>query len=125
MSWWTVVTDMFPRFQRLPALLMLPAALAGCTPRSVPASFPRSSPASPDAAEGPAPRVGVALAEDPPLPGESASGWHGLAPGPATGGQPHHDHGHHHHGAQPSSGGAHSHQHGDAPAEASEPTRAH
>ncbi len=71
--------------------------------RSVPASFPASSAASPKAAEAPAPRVGLALAEDPPLPGESTEGWYGLGPDPGAGGghDQHQHHQHHGHGGAP------------------------
>ncbi len=83
------------------ALLMLVAALAGCAPRTLPASFPASSAASPQAAEAPSPRIGVALSEEPPLPGEPAAGWVGLEPaGPRRGADPHQHH-HHHHGPAP------------------------
>ena len=95
-------------FAGLFALLPVTAALAGCTPRAVPASFPASSAASPQAAEAPAPRVGIALAEDPPLPGESTEGWYGLEPKGGQGAQPHH---HHHHGPAPAGdpGAGHAH----------------
>ena len=95
------------------ALLPITAVLAGCAPRSLPASFPASSAASPKAAEAPAPRVGLALAEDPPLPGESTEGWHGLGhPDPAAGGG-HDHHQHHHHQGH---GAGHEQGQGDAPA---------
>ncbi|WP_437862452.1 hypothetical protein [Sorangium sp. So ce363] len=87
-----------PHLAGLNALLMLVAALAGCAPRSLPASFPASSAASPQAAEAPSPRIGVALAEDPPLPGEPAAAWIGLDPAPGGGADPHQHHHHHHHG---------------------------
>jgi cobalt-zinc-cadmium efflux system outer membrane protein len=62
------------------ALLIALAGLVGCAPRALPASFPPSSAASPSAPEARAPRVGVALLEDPPPPGEPALGWRGLEP---------------------------------------------
>jgi hypothetical protein len=101
------------------ALLPITAALAGCSPRSLPASFPASSAASPQGAEAPAPRVGVALSEDPPLPGESTEGWHGLGPAPDAGGDAQHQHQHHHghdHGQQGQ---------GEAPKKAPEGDHAH
>lgn len=66
------------RSTRLSALVAALLALAGCAPRAVPASFPSSSAASPVSLEAPAPRIGAALAEDPPLPGEPTDGWRGL-----------------------------------------------
>ncbi|HLM72085.1 MAG TPA: TolC family protein [Polyangiaceae bacterium] len=57
--------------------------LAGCAP--LPASFPPTSAASPSAEEASIPRVGVALLEDPPPPGESTKGWPGLDPDPPAG----------------------------------------
>ncbi|WP_437876991.1 hypothetical protein [Sorangium sp. So ce513] len=82
------------------ALLILVAALAGCAPRNRPASFPASSAASPQAAEAPPPRIGVALSEDPPLPGEPTTGWVGLESAGA-GADPHQHHHHHQHGSAP------------------------
>ncbi|AUX28690.1 MULTISPECIES: hypothetical protein [Sorangium] len=120
------------------ALLMLVVALAGCAPRSVPASFPASSAASPQAAEAPSPRIGVALAEDPPLPGEPTAGWVGLEPASAPGADPHQHHHHHHHGAAPAPTAPSGHQHhdpgaapapappaGQAPPRPKEPAHAH
>jgi hypothetical protein len=77
-------------------LLASLSALAGCSPRALPASFPASSAASPSAPEAPLPRVGVALLEDPPPPGESTEGWYGLEPEPRRGGAQPHDHSHGH-----------------------------
>lgn len=57
--------------------LAIAAALAGCT-RALPAAFPPSSAASPDALEGRPRAVGLALTEEPPLPGERREGWEGL-----------------------------------------------
>ncbi|AUX39389.1 hypothetical protein SOCE26_007800 [Sorangium cellulosum] len=105
------------------ALLLLAVALAGCAPRSLPASFPASSAASPRAAEAQPPRIGVALAEDPPLPGEPTRGWVGLEPAPGgagAGGDPHQHH-HHHHGHAPAKAPEPAH----APAKAPEPAHAH
>jgi hypothetical protein len=83
------------------------AALAGawltaCATREVPTSFPRDAAASPDAKQAPAAPVGAALAEDPPLPGESTARWPGLDDGqsPTDGAADPHAHHHHHHGAQ-------------------------
>ncbi|WP_437958745.1 hypothetical protein WME76_03180 [Sorangium sp. So ce119] len=92
-----------PHRAGLNALLILVAALAGCAPRSRPASFPASSAASPQAAEAPPPRIGVALAEDPPLPGAPTTGWVGLEPAraPGAGADPHQHHHHHQHGSAP------------------------
>ncbi|WP_437756694.1 hypothetical protein [Sorangium sp. So ce1389] len=101
-----------PRLPGLNALLLVVvAALGGCAPRSRPASFPASSAASPEAAEAPAPRIGVALSEDPPLPGAPAAGWVGLEPAkaPGAGADPHQ---HHHH-------------QGHAPPKTPEPVHAH
>ncbi|WP_437744004.1 hypothetical protein WME73_02710 [Sorangium sp. So ce302] len=113
-----------PHLAGLNALLMLVAALAGCAPRSLPASFPASSAASPQAAEAPSPRIGVALSEEPPLPGEPAAGWVGLEPAAAAGAgaDPHqHHHHHHHHGPAP----ARPPEGGPAAATPEEPVHAH
>lgn len=90
-------------------------ALAGCAPRAVPASFPSSSAASPAAPEGPAPRLGVALLEDPPPPGEPTLGWPGLEAAPQGGHAHQHHHAHGHHAAPQASGADH------APANAAQP----
>ncbi|WP_437814548.1 hypothetical protein [Sorangium sp. So ce1078] len=105
------------------ALLMLVAVLAGCAPRSLPASFPASSAASPQAGEAPSSRIGVALSEDPPLPGEPTAGWVGLdpAPAPGAGADPHQHHRHHHHGHAP----AQTPPSGEAPPRPREPVHAH
>lgn len=71
-------------------MLIVLGSLAACGP-SVPSTFPRNSPASTDADEAPLVAVGVALREDPPLPGHAA-GWSGLGDAPAGGGTS----GHHH-----------------------------
>ncbi|WP_437984148.1 hypothetical protein [Sorangium sp. So ce117] len=112
-----------PHLAGLNALLMLVAALAGCAPRSLPASFPASSAASPQAAEAPSPRIGVALSEEPPLPGEPAAGWVGLEPAGAAGAgaDPHQHHHHHHHGPAP----ARPPEGGPAAATPEEPVHAH
>lgn len=62
------------------ALLVALSAVAGCAPRALPASFPPTSAASPSAPEAIAPKVGVALLEDPPPPGEPVEDWPGLGP---------------------------------------------
>ncbi|WP_437590678.1 hypothetical protein [Sorangium sp. So ce1000] len=111
-----------PRLAGPNALLMLVAALAGCAPRSLSASFPASSAASPQAAEAPSPRIGVALSEDPPLPGEPAAGWVGLEPAGAAGaGADPHQHHPHHHGMAP----ARPPEGGPATATPEEPGHAH
>ncbi|MEQ9081901.1 MAG: hypothetical protein RLP09_49005, partial [Sandaracinaceae bacterium] len=70
------------------------AALASCTP-ALPTALPRGSAASPDAPEARPARVGLALTEEPPLPGERREGWEGLGDA-APGGHAHH--GGHRHG---------------------------
>lgn len=72
----------------LVGLLATLSALAGCAPRSLPASFPPSSAASMSAPEAPLSRIGIALLEDPPPPGESTEGWYGLEPEPRRGDEP-------------------------------------
>lgn len=67
-----------------------------CASRALPSSFAGEAAASPAAPEAPAARVGVALAEDPPLPGEAAASWSGLVEDQAA---------------------PHQHQHGDAKGE--------
>lgn len=71
------------------------ATLAGCT-RSVPTELPRASAASPRGAAAPVARVGRALEEEPPLPGETPEGWEALDQGnrPAAAGHEGHV-GHH------------------------------
>lgn len=61
---------------RLVALAIV-GSLASCGPRA-PTSFPRNSAASDLADEAPAAPIGLALREDPPLPGQSGAGWTGL-----------------------------------------------
>lgn len=62
---------------------------------TVPSQYSARSAASPQAVEAPRATIGLALREDPPLPGASTDGWTGLAP-PSGGGMPM---GHmHHHG---------------------------
>ncbi len=48
---------------------------AGCATRALPTSFPQASAASLEAIAAPEAEVGVALGEDPPLPGESTQRW--------------------------------------------------
>ena len=79
---------------RLPtiALALSVALSAGCGGRSVPSRFPSSSAASTEAREAPVDDPTVALASDPPLPGEPTGAWRGLDPdaGPvAQGGHVH------------------------------------
>lgn len=75
-------------------IAVLALAAAACASRALPASFPVSAAASPSAAPAPPARVGVALAEDPPLPGEPAARWPGI-----EGDRSAQAHNHHHHGA--------------------------
>jgi hypothetical protein len=92
--------------------VVLVASVGIACSRSVPASFPIGSAASTAEAEAPAAQVGVVLAADPPLPGESTIGWPGLeeadaGDAPAAGSV-----GHQHHQAAAPDGGAHgSHEH--------------
>jgi outer membrane protein, heavy metal efflux system len=55
------------------------AGLSACRSRELPARFPDSSPASPEAAAARPATVTTALDEEPPLPGEPAARWPGLA----------------------------------------------
>jgi hypothetical protein len=55
-------------------------SVAACASRAMPMSFPKTSAASAEAREAPAARVGVMLEQDPPLPGEPAGDWRGIAP---------------------------------------------
>lgn len=57
--------------------------LAGCASRAVPTQLPPTSPASPRAVEAPRAPAPLTLAGEPPLPGEPAGRWTGLA-APAT-----------------------------------------
>ncbi len=75
--------------------LALAATLAACT-RSVPREFPRASAASREAAEAAPARVGLAIAEEPPLPGDSRPGWESLDVEEVDGAA-HHGHGGHGH----------------------------
>ncbi|WP_437636235.1 hypothetical protein [Sorangium sp. So ce854] len=113
-----------PHRAGLNALLILVAALAGCAPRNRPASFPASSAASPQAAEAPPPRIGVALSEDPPLPGAPTTGWVGLESGAGAGADPHQHHHHHQHGSAPPASAPPQHQHGSAPSSSTPPASA-
>lgn len=72
------------------------AALAGCS-RSVSTEFPRASAASLEVEEAPPARVGRAIEEEPPLPGETRDGWEALDRGaaPAESSGHHRHHGHH------------------------------
>jgi hypothetical protein len=73
--------------------------LAACATRTVPTPASPGSPLTPAHPEGAAPRVTLALDEDPPLPGESTAGWIGLeAPTSPDGdaGAPADPHQHHH-----------------------------
>src|SRR5690349_17317709 len=54
------------------------ALASGCGP-SLPSSWPEQSPASAAASPAPAATVTRALESPPPLPGEPARGWSGLA----------------------------------------------
>ncbi len=78
------------------SIVLLACALAWVSAcATVPSQFSPRSAASPQAAESPRATIGLALREDPPLPGESTEGWAGLAT-PSGGGMPM---GHmHHHG---------------------------
>ncbi len=78
----------------LPIIVSL-AGLAACT-RSVPTELPRASAASLEGAEALPARVGRALEEEPPLPGETRDGWEALDRGAAPAGSSGH-HGHHGH----------------------------
>jgi hypothetical protein len=62
--------------------------LVACGGREVPATWPESSAASPAAKPAPAATVTRALDGPPPLPGENAAGWTGLA----TPSEPAHEH---------------------------------
>lgn len=89
---------------RVPALVLL-LLLVGCS-----RALPDPSPRSPIDAASPTPEpiaVDVALHGDPPLPGESRTGWAGLAEPKPSGAH----HGHHGHHAKPAK-----------PAEPTEPT---
>jgi Heavy metal binding domain len=77
-----------PRQLAAPFIYMLAAA---CSSRSLPSTWPDSAAASPSAAAAPAADVTRSLESEPPLPGESMSGWAGLA-APAA------DHAEHEHG---------------------------
>lgn len=77
------------RIRTLSLLFATIAALAGCT-RSFPSTLPSTSAASSQAYEGTPAVVGLALREEPPLPGESMDGWEALEPpAPAQGGHVH------------------------------------
>ncbi|MCZ7677982.1 MAG: hypothetical protein M5U28_04050 [Sandaracinaceae bacterium] len=78
----------------LPIIVSL-AGLAGCT-RSLPTALPRASAASLEAAEALPARIGRAIEEEPPLPGETRDGWEALDRGAAPAGSSGH-HGHHGH----------------------------
>ncbi|HEY6878473.1 MAG TPA: hypothetical protein VI299_10670 [Polyangiales bacterium] len=79
------------------ALAGLVLALSGCVSRSAPASYPANAASSRQAPELAPGDVTVALRREPPLPGQSTTGWPGLAVGePANEGM--HHGGHHHAG---------------------------
>ncbi len=81
------------RGRRAAALLgltmMAVGGLGACATRTRPAALVPTSAASADAPEAPAADVGVALREEPPLPGEPTGAWQGLA-------EPRHTEGGHH-----------------------------
>ena len=66
-----------PRLRKFSALSGL--VIAACGARTVPSEWPAESPASPAASEARVAVVTLALTEHPPLPGEPATGWGGLA----------------------------------------------
>jgi hypothetical protein len=91
----------------LPAVVSVLAVVlvgAACSSRNVPTAWPRTAAASPEAPEAPVAPGPLALASDPPLPGDAAPGWEGLdedagaAPEGASGAAPAHRHGVHHGG---------------------------
>ncbi len=55
-------------------------AACGCASRRAPERYPADSPVSRQVAAAPPADVTRALASDPPLPGQEARGWPGLAP---------------------------------------------
>jgi hypothetical protein len=61
-------------------IVVVVACSTSCATRSVPAELPDSSAVSSEAAEAPHATLGVALREDPPLPGKEGERWPGLAP---------------------------------------------
>lgn len=77
-------------------LLVATPFVAGCT-RSVPTVFPRASAASHGAEVAPPARVGRAILEEPPLPGEEREGWEALDHTDAADHSGHHGHGGHGH----------------------------
>lgn len=90
-----------PKMMKMMKAVAFGALLGAACSRSLPASFPPGSAASPEAREAPAARVGVVLAEDPPMPGEPSAGWLGLEPAAADDAPPAMDHSHHHHHGAP------------------------
>ncbi len=62
------------------------AVLWGCASRALPKSYPAEAPVSRQVPEAWPADVTRALAADPPLPGEAASGWPGLAEDEASAG---------------------------------------
>lgn len=90
--------EVFVTFDRSPpraqAILLAVWAMTACSPRTLPDRFPTASSVSAEAPEPPPPPAAVALREDPPLPGETSSGWLGLAAGQDGSTDPHA----HHHG---------------------------
>lgn len=79
---------------RAPHIILLVAGAAGCV--GPPSRFSTRSAASLETDPARAVAVGIALREDPPLPGGDAAGWSGLAPAGAP--MDHSHHGHMHHG---------------------------
>ncbi|MCB9596482.1 MAG: hypothetical protein H6719_27410 [Sandaracinaceae bacterium] len=71
----------------------LALALVGCS-RELPTTFPSGSAASLDEPEAPVASVGVALEQEPPLPGEPSSGWEGLQRDAGAASHGGHDHAH-------------------------------
>lgn len=69
--------DLEPMFESNRLLALVVVLVTSCGP-SAPSSFPRNSAASDLAEEAPLTPVGLALREDPPLPGQSTAGWSGL-----------------------------------------------
>ena len=81
------------RTRHLLLFLLLAIPLGACS-RQFPSTLPSRSAASAEASAAPAAVVGLALREDPPLPGEPADGWSGLDGGTDTGAHAHHGGGH-------------------------------
>lgn len=75
-----------PKPSHRPFARVLPVVLfvGGCASSSLPAHLPVASPASLDAEPGRPAVVGLALEEEPPLPGDPLGGWTGLESEPST-----------------------------------------